>query len=240
VHFSGHFHENDTAHRSGAGGFLVNVAVPSPVGFPGGYKIVEAGTGRLRVRTVSLTDAAGFDAAFDAYRAEMARDGDGHGDLVRASGLGDFLDRHLAGAVRHRYLQRDWPDDLAALVNRLGLGDLYRLAGADGEMPPADGALSFLDLVEDWYRLKKGRGLALDFIPPGRLAAWRSLADRFGARRWPDGSLEARIACLMRMMTAYLSGPPSVDFCIDLVDGRIDAEVPAYLGRTERRQTGAA
>ena len=116
VHFSGHLHVNDTARWREGSDFLVNVSVPSMVGFPPGYKIALFEGNNLHVATVALPDVSGHDRAFAAYRAEIAGDGPEHAALPAASSHGDFLSRHLAEIVRHRYLPREWPADLAAMA----------------------------------------------------------------------------------------------------------------------------
>ena len=85
---------------------------------------------------------------------------------------------------------------MAARARTLCLGDLARAAGAQDVAP-----LPFLALVEDWYRLRKGRALALAHIPADRLARYRALAAAFAARTWPEASPEAWIAGFLRMLT---------------------------------------
>ena len=51
-----------------------------------------------------------------------------HAALLAASSHGDFLSRHLAEIVRHRYLPREWPADLAEMARTLDLADLHGLA----------------------------------------------------------------------------------------------------------------
>lgn len=246
VHFSGHLHVNDTAVWRDGGAFLVNVAVPSVVGFPPAYKIVSTDGRRMSVETRRIYDVPGFDGAFGGYRAEMARVGTAHRGLLAASDHADFLSRHVAELVLSRYLPREWPADLRELAAGATLGDLDCLAAGPGDeaaAPQPDAgwrALGFLEMAGDWYRLRNGRHLALEFIAPARIEAYRLLAARFAARPWPRQSLQARLAIFMRMMMACLDAPPSVDFGIDLGTGAIEAEGSTYFGRTERRHTGTA
>ncbi|MFZ5672654.1 MAG: metallophosphoesterase family protein [Pseudomonadota bacterium] len=242
VHFGGHLHVNHTAVFHDAGDFLVNVAVPSMVAFPPAYKLVEVAAERLAVETVMIDDVPGFDTAFPFYRAEADCE-----ELTAARNHADFLDRHLALLVRERYLPKEWPEDLARLAPLLSLDELDRLAGEAssllaeeiGSRAP-DGQLTFLDMITDWYRLRKANSLALDFIAPERLARYRALVRRYRAgKAWLPGSLQARLTKFMRLMDASLDGNPSADFAIDLRDGAVE-DLAAYLGRTERRQTGGA
>ncbi|WP_378947942.1 metallophosphoesterase family protein [Mesorhizobium sp. ANAO-SY3R2] len=251
VHFSGHLHINDTAVFRDGEDFLVNLAVPSMVGFPPAYKIVEMDGDRLDVETVTVAEVPGHDVAFPYYRIEAVRNGVSAA-VTEATSHADFLSRHLAEMVRHRYLPKEWPQDLAGLVTQLDLGDLDRLAGIGTPIAPKDAlamlrdsaagarasALSFFEMVVDWYRLRKGREIALDFIEPERIAVYRRLAQRFALGAWPEGCLQDRFASFMRMMMDWLDSAPSRDFSVDLATGTV--ERADYLGRTVRRQTGAA
>ncbi|HET9067561.1 MAG TPA: metallophosphoesterase [Amaricoccus sp.] len=233
VHFSGHLHVNATSSWRRDGDFLVNVAVPSTVAFPSGYKIATFEGGELAVETVALDSVPGHDRAFAAYRAEIGRAGPSHAGLVEASSLGDFLNRHISELAASRYLPREWPARIAAIAQNLDLADLGAMAGVEVEPLP------FATLLSDWYRLRKGGELALPAIPAERLRAYATLGQAFAARAWPEGSLEAWFAGFFRMLRAYLEAPPSRDFRIDLATGAILREA-AYRGRTERRHTGSA
>ncbi|GAA2856800.1 3',5'-cyclic AMP phosphodiesterase CpdA [Aminobacter niigataensis] len=253
VHFSGHLHINDTAVFRDGDDWLVNIAVPSMVGFPPAYKIVEMDGERLEVETVIIADVPGHDAAFPYYRIEAARERTSAA-VTEAENHADFLSRHLAEMVRHRYLPKEWPRDLAALVPQLNLGDLDRLAGTTVPLTSGD-AFTFLasagepdapdwqglplfEMVVDWYRLRKGREVALDFIDPARIAAYRHLAGRFAAGAWPEGCLQDRLASFMQMMMDWLASAPSRDFSVDLATGEVTSK--NHLGRTVLRQTGSA
>lgn len=242
VHFGGHLHVNHTAVFHDADEFLVNVAVPSMVAFPPAYKLVDIEAERLTVETILIDDVPDYGVAFPFYRAEADCEG-----LTGATDHADFLDRHLELLVRERYLPKEWPEDLARLAPLLSLAELGRLAGDPRsllaeEIGPRvpDGQLTLLDMITDWYRLRKANSLALDFIPPERIARYRALVRHYQAdRSWLPGSLQARLAKFMRLMGAGLDGNPSADFTIDLRDGTIE-NLSLHLGRTERRQTGGA
>ncbi|WP_269931267.1 metallophosphoesterase family protein [Aminobacter sp. HY435] len=254
IHFSGHLHINDTAVFRAGDDVLVNVAVPSMVGFPPAYKIVDVERERLDIETVTISDVPGHDAAFALYRVEAAREGISAA-VTDAANHADFLSRHLSDMVRHRYLPKEWPQDLAVLVPHLQLGDLDAFAGTARPLSVADAAdrvsvggrgqaeaawaaLPFFEMVVDWYRLRKGREIAHDFIAPERIAAYRLLAQRYALGSWPQGSLQDRLASFMRMMVDWLDSQPSRDFSIDLATGAVERK--DHLGRTVRRQTGAA
>lgn len=248
VHFGGHLHVNHTAAFRGGDGFLINIAVPSMVGFPPAYKLVEFREQRLAVETVPISDVAGYDAAFPFYRREGQASGVDCRHLTDAMNHADFLDRHLGLLVRERYLTKEWLADLAPLVRRLSLADLGCLAGEAASLRPDEalarasqgGGPTFLDMVTDWYRLRKANGLAADFIAPDRIAHYEALRRRYRtAGPWAPDSVQARIATFLRLMGACLNGNPSLDFVIDLRSGAIE-DLSAHRGRTERRQTGVA
>ncbi|WP_439500926.1 metallophosphoesterase family protein [Aminobacter ciceronei] len=252
LHFSGHLHINETAVFRDGDDFLVNIAVPSIVGFPPAYKIVEFDGERLDVETITIADVPDYDAAFAHYRIEAARDGVSAA-VTEADSHADLLSRHLTEMVRHRYLPKEWPQDLARLVPKLTLGDLDAFAAMSqplsvedagaivGRAQYASGTMAALPLFEvivDWYRLRKGREIALDFIDPARIAAYRLTAQRYAAGSWPRGSLQDRFGSFLRMMIDWLDSQPSRDFSVDLATGEVDRN--DHLGRTVRRQTGAA
>lgn len=230
IHFSGHLHINDTARVLSGGDWLVNIAVPSMVGFPPAYKIATIENGHLAVETVVLQQVAGFDLAFGLYTAEAERTGEDDGDITATRSHGAFLSTHLAEMVRRRYLPKEWPADLAALVPRLTLADLDRLAQVATPLAPADvvpaaadeRALPFFELVVDWYRLRKGRHVALDFIAPERLDAYRALAARYRSGTWPANSVQARIASFLAILESYLASLPSRHFGINLATGAVE------------------
>jgi len=253
VHFSGHLHVNETEAVVRNDGFLVNIAVPSLVGFPPAYKRVEFMDAMLVVETVPVVDVPKHDVAFSAYRREAKRDGLDVSTLDTATDHFEFLNSHQIEMVRHRYLPKEWPADLASLVPVLTLGDLAALAdvreGLDAETVLARVAgksksgsgwqsASFFDLVVDWYRLRKGRHLAMPFIAEGRLAAYERLSRQFAAGLWEAGTVQARLAALLRMLIVYAGGHPSENFTIDLATGEVAAA--DHFGRTERRQIGSA
>jgi 3',5'-cyclic AMP phosphodiesterase CpdA len=128
VHFSGHLHVNDTARLRNAGGFLVNVSVPSLVAFPAAYKILRIEPEQLTIETVGIGDMPLDEELMAVYRAEAARSGiDAHG-MITANSYGAFLYEHLGHLVGRRYLRREWPEELAREVSELTLFDLAVLA----------------------------------------------------------------------------------------------------------------
>ena len=127
VHFSGHVHVNDTARYRGDGGFVFNVSVPSLVAFPAGYKIVEQSPDGLTIETVEIGSMRQNPEIESHYRKEVAQTGLKADRLLGCADYGSFLYEHLGHLVSRRYLRREWPEDLAALIGVLTLADLATL-----------------------------------------------------------------------------------------------------------------
>ncbi|MDZ4393092.1 metallophosphoesterase [Cypionkella sp.] len=216
VHFSGHLHVNDTAAYRGPEGAFLNLAVPSPVGFPAGMKLADVGVDQITIRTVSLADAPAHDVAFTAYRAEAICAGQSAPPASHAHDYGAFLNCHLAAVVQDRYIPREWPEDMADFVASRHVDDLLALIGVAGLDAPD---IALAALVEDWYRLRKGGEAAAPFIAADRLAFYHKLCAQL-----PDGNgsdLAVRFITLLRIMRAYLARLPNGDFIIHLPDLRI-------------------
>ena len=211
LHFSGHLHVNDTARHGGAGQGFFNIAVPAPVGFCPGLKIADLDGDLVTIRTLPLDSVPGHDAAFAAYRAEAAALGQPVPAAADAPDHAAFLDRHLVELVHRRYLPREWPADMAALVAGGRMADLLALLGLT--LPGAPD-MALTTLAEDWYRLRKGGALAHAHVAPARLAFYHRLTDALPER--PGPGLPARLCILLRILRAYLDRAPSGDVTLDL------------------------
>lgn len=219
VHFSGHWHINNTASHRGADGTIVNVAVPSLVAYPPGYKLVDITADGLHIETIPVRQAAGYDGAFAFYATEANRIGLAADGLVQAASHGDFIDAHLKALVLQRYLPKEWPADLAALVPLLSLDEVARLAEAEPidaaafTPSPSSGEPTLLQLVVDWYALRKGADLAKAAIPAARMARYCHLIALYAhSRDWPEGSLQRQLELLLSIMDRYLQREPSRTF----------------------------
>ena len=121
-------HVNDTARYQRDHGFVINVSVPSLVAFPAGYKIIEQSADGLNIETVEI-GAMPQDAVIEAhYRKEVAQSGLKADRLLGCADYGTFLYEHLGHLVTRRYLRREWPKDLAAVIGILTLAELAALA----------------------------------------------------------------------------------------------------------------
>lgn len=244
IHFSGHLHVNDTARTTYGGRTLVNIGVPSLVAFPPAFKVLTIGEDRLGIETLSL-DRLPIDPAINSqYRIEIDLTGKQVGRMLDAADYGAFLRAHVDQLIIHRYLKRDWPPDLARVMPLLKLGDVFLLGQCKQSIAIEDiieaakaararnreidatvtelDAISVLELLGDWYRLRMGSEMALDYIPPQRLAAYRVLIDVYARAGLAEtGGAAQKFALLLRMMGAYLSGLPSRNFSVDFETGAI-------------------
>ena len=210
LHFSGHLHVNDTARHSGPEGRFLNIAVPSPVGFPPAMKLAEIAPDSITLRTLSLANVPAHDAAYVAYRSEVGFARLPAPDATRAADYGAFMDCHLRAVVSRRYIPREWPADMAGFVGTRRMADLLTLIGVDGQAPD----IPLLAFAEDWYRLRNGGEAAAGYIPADRLAFYRLLCARLPVS---DGTgMPARFVALLRILGAYLDRLPNADFVVHL------------------------
>lgn len=206
IHFSGHLHVADTSTIEVDGTRLTNVALPSPVAFPPGFAVV---TGDFKGVSVDLrrVEFDRFDAFFPFYRNDAKADS----SWIEASSYGQFLYGHVAQLVRNRYLPHEWPTDLAGVFNQASLEDLFALAKIAEPVAAGDfvsqrgGGLSAIDLVVDWYAVRKGSEFALQFIPSNRLELYFKLIAEYGCRQWLDPAcLQSQVKLFLDMMGRYL------------------------------------
>jgi 3',5'-cyclic AMP phosphodiesterase CpdA len=247
IHFSGHLHVNDTALVQHGKNYLVNIGVPSLAAFPPAFKVVTLDNTELRVETVSIGHLPIDPAINRQYRIEINVTGKRTGPMLDATDYGDFLSEHVDQLVLYRYLRREWPNDMARIMSQLNLGDLYVLSQCKQPFPIEDTvalvhaerasktldddkekAIEQLDLIPvlsllgDWYRLRMGSELALDFISPDRLAAYRLLIEIYASSSALEiGGAQGKFARIFRMMGRYLSDLPSRNFLVDLTIGSI-------------------
>ncbi len=247
VHFSGHLHINDTALVQHGKDFLVNIGVPSLAAFPPAFKVVTLDNTELRVETVSIEHLPIDPVINRQYRTEINVTGKKTGRMLDATDYGDFLSEHMDQLVVHRYLRREWPNNMARTMSRLNLGDLYVLSQCEQPFPIEDtealihakrasktsddfnenaieqlDSIPVLSLLGDWYRLRMGSELALDRISPDRLAAYRLLIEIYASSSALEiGGAQGKFARIFRMMGRYLSDLPSRDFRVNLTSGSI-------------------
>lgn len=226
LHLSGHLHVNDTGlHRAGAAGFA-NIAVPSPVAFAPGMKLLDVGPDRARIRTLRLDAAPAHDLAFAAYAAEARAAGRPVPVAATAADHAGFIDAHLAALVAGRYMAREWPEDLRDFVAGGRFADLERLLWPDRtEVDAATADEPLQRLAEDWYRLRKGADLALDLIPAARLATYRHWLA--GLDVVAAGALAGKVVPLLRLLGRFLNRLPTREIVLDLERAAVVTDDPA-------------
>jgi 3',5'-cyclic AMP phosphodiesterase CpdA len=256
IHFSGHLHVNDTALVRHGKDYLVNIGVPSLAAFPPAFKVITMEDMALKVETASIEHLPIDPAINRQYRIEINVTGKETGHMLDAANYGDFLSEHVDQLVVHRYLRREWPNDMARTMSQLNLGDLYVLSRCKQPFSIEDtvalihaeragktsndynenaieqlDSIPVLSLLGDWYRLRMGSEMALNRISPARLAAYRLLIELYaGSSALEVGGAQGKFARIFRMMGRYLSDMPSRDFLVDLTSGSVTRTVdqPAY------------
>ncbi|GGL50042.1 metallophosphoesterase family protein [Wenxinia marina] len=196
LHFSGHWHVDATAACAG----LVNVSVPSTVGFPAGWKLVELGEG-VRLTDRPLGEAPGWNGWHDRYHAEAA---DRDIPALAAPDYTGFLSAHYMAMVLERRLEEDWPPRMRALLD-LPLGALPERFGETAAQEPGD--LPLREIFLDWYRLREAGGGPAAGLSEERWRLCAALARRFGAvdADGDAGSEAALLAVFFRTLGAHLA-----------------------------------
>jgi len=128
LHFSGHMHVNNTAHKGAhiekKKRVLSDIAVPSLVGFPAGYKVIQLNPQTTRITTIPIGSMPIDPTLINAYRAENKALGDEDETALGAKSYGDFLYKKMHTRVKHHFLKRDWPEDIACQIDNTTAIDL--------------------------------------------------------------------------------------------------------------------
>jgi 3',5'-cyclic AMP phosphodiesterase CpdA len=174
IHFSGHLHVHRTTRVADGGRSLVNVAVPSLVAFPAGWKSVTVADDAVRLQDCPLSGLDVDARITAAYRAEAEAAEEEPDPAFSASTYGAFLSAHLRALIDRRYVARDWPAAFRGLIDRLTYEEACAKAGMECTMPPAQNA-SFRSVVRDWYLLRFGGAAARREIAAERLTTYEGL-----------------------------------------------------------------
>jgi 3',5'-cyclic AMP phosphodiesterase CpdA len=203
LHFSGHWHLNRSATRRATPEIpaLVNVAAPSTVGYPAGWKEACLQGNTAEITTHLLTNVTGRDLSNEAYRIAGA-------ELPEAEDYQSFLRWHLEQLVTLRYLPRDWEDGFAERLSASTVADLSE----DREYPQNAAEISGLAAIRDLYLLERAGSLAQ--IPKDRLALYQNL---------PPSQATGPAARLLETLRKHANGAPDDHFSIDLVTGTLTA-----------------
>lgn len=120
--------------KAGTGTQLVNVQAPSLAAYRPAYKLLTLENAReAQLQSIELRDVPGFDQQFGRYQQEWqqrAKAGLPLWDraVLDAKNYGELTDWHLRELVRSRFLPKDWPAPLRALLQQLNGQQLLLLA----------------------------------------------------------------------------------------------------------------
>ena len=194
LHFSGHLHIDNVSRQDG----IVNVAVPSTAGYPGGYRLLTLTEGGAELETVRVAGIPVDPAILSAYRREAAGSGIAVGDMLEAADFDAFVFRHLRGVVHHRFFAKEWTPEAQAAIHRMTLADIVRET-VPAAMLPAEGMAAFaavpaMRLVEAIYIARHNAAWRLE-MPQEERALFDALLEACGM---PEG--EGLAASLVRML----------------------------------------
>lgn len=155
-HAGGHLHVNGVTQCGG----LTNVALPSLVSYPPGFKIVTALGADISMETVDLADLPAAPDLTALYAAE-GRTGPG-------LPYGAFLETQFRARLSRR-IARDWPEQVLAAIAGKTVADVVGMLGGESvDATPLPG------LIEDAYVLRAAGDIAA--VAPARLQSLRGLA----------------------------------------------------------------
>lgn len=183
--FTGHLHVNGDVWA----GCLRNIAVPSLVSFPPGFKTAAAGA-EMVVETVSLGQMPLDPGLRTIYGAEAG-----------GEDFGGFLRAQMRRRVLERRVPRDWPRDIASWAMGARVADLRVLMGAEGA-EVLDG-LPLGEVIADWYALRQAGGLAAGYVEPERLELYQRLA-AFGRVTPPGAGMQPFFARFLAVLGVSL------------------------------------
>lgn len=124
LHFGGHMHVTNATLQKNNSHTLIDIAVPSLVAFPACYKLIHPNTESCHIDTISM-DAMPIDPTLvNYYRAENKTAGDADESALSAKTYGEFLYRRMRTRVKHRYLIKEWPAEIACQINNTTTADL--------------------------------------------------------------------------------------------------------------------
>jgi len=199
-HFSGHMHVAGQIEHEG----LVNIAVPSPVAYPGGYAVVTCDNENFECEFVRLKSVPGFDTAFAAYKTQVRRAdmGPAFHEALAADDYSDFLHAHQKGVITSRHLRKDWPPGIVESLDmpvRQLIGAVPYLAGQLKHWPDI-GEFQLVQMLEDYYFIRSGGDETMRALPEDRISFYRHLGNAVQT----SGRMDLPIENLAVLLTALL------------------------------------
>ena len=128
LHFGGHMHVNASNQLQVEDHTFTNIAVPSPVAFPPAYGVIEPDAQQATYHTVPLNSLQLDERLMQFYKdEERATGAAAFSPALNAQTYGEFLYKRILSRVEHRYIQKDWPGDIAVELRRTNTLDLLYL-----------------------------------------------------------------------------------------------------------------
>lgn len=199
LHFSGHLHIDNVSWQDG----IVNVAVPSTAGYPGGYRMLTLTGDGAELETVRVSGLSTDPAILSAYAREVERSGLAVGDMLDADDFDAFAIRHLREVARHRFFAKEWTPQAQADIGRMTLADIVHEAAApavpalSAEISAQCAAIPAMRLVEAIYIARHNAAWRME-MPVEERALFDALLEACGAA---EG--EGLAASLMRMFRRH-------------------------------------
>ncbi|MCM2438865.1 metallophosphoesterase [Agrobacterium vitis] len=200
-HFSGHMHVVGRVELDG----LVNIAVPSPVAYPGGYVVVTAGEKQIDIEIASLEEVADFDAAFPAYDVQSGdKNSPCFAKVLACKTYAEFLRVHLQNLIETKHSPDDWPPELLACLD-VPIGRLFREDAGLAGLPVGHSEVMsepFCQMVEDYYLLRAAGRHALGDIPAERVVFYRDLAKHLRSQEHVGTGMSGEVANFLELFAA--------------------------------------
>lgn len=197
LHFSGHLHIDNVSRQDG----IVNVAVPSTAGYPGGYRMLTLTEEGAELETVRVAGLPANASILSAYRREAAQSGLAVGDMLEAADFDAFAIRHLREVVHHRFFAKEWTPQAQAAIHRMTLADVAGEAAPAGSLSAGRLAqfaeVPAMRLVEAIYIARHNAAWRME-MPEEERALLDALLEACGT---PEG--EGLAASLVRMLRQH-------------------------------------
>ena len=236
IHFGGHMHINDTGVRTYGDIGLVNIQIPSLAAYVPGYKIANLNSDHtMGIATVILDSVPGFNRLFPLYEKEYeylkanAPTQLWDKEILNAKSYYEYTTQHLKGLVQHRFLEKDWPQELKNyLLQTSGYEMLLPYVKEIDKCTPDEIAelknWTGEDLIFDFYRLRSADQLAFDNIGLKRLNSYQKVLKLIISEHSTSSKttrLQQDLYEFSCIFVAFMNGAPSDTFRVDTKTGRL-------------------
>ncbi|NBC03434.1 MAG: metallophosphoesterase, partial [Bacteroidetes bacterium] len=148
LHIAGHMHMNGTSvfRDSVLTRFMANIQAPSLAAYVPAYKIVRIPYQSVsaEVETVIMDDVPNFDTLFPHYREEwnyldsIEYPSNWNPEILNAKTYSEFTNWHIRELSRLRFLPREWPEDVRALLSGMTGRDMLIATQLQSSPPLTD------------------------------------------------------------------------------------------------------